>query len=196
MFYKKILLLGLGLLFLSIGFFYFTGKGKSIKRQVRLELVGMNLIGPKNEPQTDKETPFDYSGTFMDMNGNVVSLDQFKGKTLFINIWASWCGPCRIEMPYIHSLYSKVKDNPDIEFLMVATDEDFAKSKSFIQDKGYTFPVFHANESLNISFFTKAIPTTVVVSPEGKVIYYLNGTNNFDTDHFRNLLTSSSETAQ
>jgi len=193
---NKILFSLLGVLFLGIAFFYFTEKGKSIKRRVRLELVGMNLIGPKNEPQTDKETEFDYSGTFLDMEGNRVSLDKFKGKTLFINIWASWCGPCRIEMPYIHSLYDKVKDNPDIQFLMVATDQDFSKSKTFIQDKGYTFPVFHADEGLNSSLYTKAIPTTVVVSPEGKVIYYLNGTNNFDTDHFRNFLISNSQTAR
>ena len=190
---NKILISLLGILIIGVAFFYFTEKGKSIKRRVRLELVGMNLIGPKNEPQKDKETEFDYSGTFMDMEGNRVSLDQFKGKTLFINIWASWCGPCRIEMPYIHSLYDKLKDNENIAFLMVATDNDFGKSKTFIQDKGYTFPVFHADEGLNSSLYTKAIPTTVVVSPEGKVIYYLNGTNNFDTDQFRNFLISSAQ---
>jgi thiol-disulfide isomerase/thioredoxin len=190
---NKILFFLFGVLFLGIAFFYFTEKGKHIKRRVRLELVGMNLIGPKYEPQSDKETEFDYAGTFLDMEGNKVRLDQFKGKTLFINIWASWCGPCRVEMPYIHSLYNKVKENPNIEFLMVATDQDFSKSKTFIHDKGYTFPVFHANEGLNSSLYTKAIPTTVVVSPEGKVIYYLNGTNNFDTDHFRNFLISSTQ---
>ncbi len=187
---NKILISLAGLLLLAISFFYFTEKGKSIKRRVRLELIGMNLIGTKNEPQKDKEIAFDYSGTFMDMNGNRVSLDQFKGKTLFINIWASWCGPCRIEMPYIHSLFGKVKDNPGIEFLMIAIDEDFNKSKSFIKDKGYTFPVFHADEDLNSSLYTKSIPTTVVVSPEGKVIYYLNGTNNFDNKEFMDFLTS------
>lgn len=189
---NKILFSLLAVLFLGIAFFYFTEKGKHIKRRVRLELVGMNLIGPKNEAKTDIETAFDYVGTFMDIEGNRVRLDQFKGKTLFINIWASWCGPCRIEMPYIHSLYGKLKDNPNIAFLMIATDEDFNKSKNFIQDKGYTFPVYHAFEGLNSSLFTEAIPTTVVVSPEGKVIYFLNGTNNFDTDQFRNFLISSS----
>jgi thiol-disulfide isomerase/thioredoxin len=196
MFRNKILISFLGVLLVGIAFFFFTEKGKHIKRRVRLELVGMNLIGPKNEPKTDIDTKFDYVGTFLDMDGNQVSLDQFKGKTLFINIWASWCGPCRLEMPYIHSLYGKLKENPNIEFLMIATQEDFNKSKNFIQEKGYTFPILYAFEGLNSSLFTEAIPTTVVVSPEGKVIYYLNGTNNFDTDQFRNLLTSSSKIAQ
>lgn len=196
MFNKKILWFALAFLFLGISFFYFTERGKHIKRRVRLELVGMNLIGPVKEPITDIETKFDYVGTFMNMEGNKISLDQFKGKTLFINIWASWCGPCRIEMPYIHSLYGKLKDNSNIAFLMIATDEDFNKSINFVQDKGYTFPVYHAFEGLNSSLFTEAIPTTIVVSPEGNVIYYLNGTNNFDTDQFRNLLTASSKSGK
>ena len=190
---KRIFIAFLGILAIGISFFYFTGKGKTIKSRVRLEMIGMGLVGTKNDPKTSIEAEFDYSGTFADINGNRVSLEDFKGKTLFINIWASWCGPCRLEMPYIQSLYGKVKDNPDVEFLMVAIDEDFAKSKNFIQDKGYTFPVFHADEGLNPSIYTKAIPTTVVVSPEGKVIYYLNGTNNFDTDQFRDFLLTSSK---
>jgi thiol-disulfide isomerase/thioredoxin len=172
---------------LSVWFFYFTGKGQSIKRAARLELIGMGLIGTKNEPKTEV-ADFDFSGRLLDKEGNQVDISQFQGKTLFINVWASWCGPCRIEMPYIQNLYDKVKERGDIEFLMVATDNDFSKSLQFVQTKEFTFPVYHAFEGLNSSMYTKSIPVTIIVSPEGKVVYYLNGTNNFDTDHFREFL--------
>jgi hypothetical protein len=94
-------------------------------------------------------------------------------------------------MPYIQSLYDKVKDQGNIEFLMVATDDDFEKSRQFVTSKDFTFPIYHAFEGLNKSMFTKSIPVTMIVNPEGKVIYYLNGTNNFDTDHFRSFLLQS-----
>lgn len=172
---------------LSIWFFYFTGKGKSLKRRARLELIGMGLADTKQAPKSALDA-FDFSGRVKDTEGNLVDLESFSGKTLFINIWASWCGPCRVEMPYIQQLYDKVKDHPNIEFLMVATDEDFSKSMQFVQTKEFTFPVYHAFEGLNSSMFTKTIPVTIVVNPEGKMVYYLNGTNNFDSEHFRNFL--------
>jgi thiol-disulfide isomerase/thioredoxin len=184
----KTILIALALIAgLAVVFFYFTGKGQSIKRSVRLELIGMGLIGSKNEPKTDV-VDFDFSGRLLDKDGNQIDITEFRGKTLFINVWASWCGPCRIEMPYIQSLYDKVKAREDIEFLMVATDKDFSKSLQFVQTKKFTFPVYHAFEGLNSSMFTKSIPVTIIVNPEGKVVYYLNGTNNFDTDHFREFL--------
>lgn len=176
--------------FTAVWFFYFTGKGRSIKSSARLELIGLGLADSKNAANTEV-TDFDFSGRLLDRDGNKVDISGFRGKTLFINVWASWCGPCRIEMPYIQSLYDKVKEQNNIEFLMVATDNDFSKSLQFVKTKEFTFPVYHAFEGLNSSMFTKSIPVTMIVDPEGKVIYYLNGTNNFDTDHFRNFLLQS-----
>lgn len=191
---KYLLIVTAFLAFSAVWFFYFTGKGRSIKRSARLELIGLGLADSKNEANTEV-ADFDFSGRLLDKNGNQVDISQFEGKTLFVNIWASWCGPCRVEMPYIQSLYDKVKDQGNIEFLMVATDNDFSKSLEFVQTKQFTFPIYHAFEGLNSSMFTKSIPVTLIVSPEGKVVYYLNGTNNFDTDHFRNFLLQSAGTS-
>lgn len=191
----KHLLIAMAILAISaVWFFYFTGKGKSIKRSARLELIGLGLADSKNEAKTEV-ADFDFSGRLLDKDGNQVDISRFQGKTLFVNVWASWCGPCRVEMPYIQSLYDKVKDQGNIEFLMVATDNDFSKSLEFVQTKQFTFPIYHAFEGLNSSMFTKSIPVTMIVDPEGKVIYYLNGTNNFDTDHFRNFLMQSAGTS-
>lgn len=197
MFSKKIILFLIFGILLSIGFFYFTNTGMNIKRRIRMELIGLNLIGSKAKPKEIADVlPFDFTGTLVNVAGKQVDLKDYKGKTLFINVWASWCGPCRIEMPYIQSLYDKVKNEPNIEFMLIAIDKDFEKSKNFINQKGFTFPVYHADKGLNDFLTTQVIPLTVIVNQDGHVVYYLNGTNNFDTDDFRNLLISTSKTAQ
>jgi len=197
MFRKKIVIGLIAGILLSLGFLYFTNTGRNIKRRIRMELIGMNLVESKKKPKEISETiPFDFEGTLLDFAGNKVDLKDFKGKTLFINVWASWCGPCRIEMPYIQSLYDKVKTQPNLEFMLIAIDKDFEKSKSYINDKGFTFPVYHAHKGLNGFLTTQIIPLTVIVNQEGTVVYYLNGTNNFDNDDFRELLISTALTSK
>jgi len=189
---KKIILLGffaIGILFLLV---YKTNLGKRFRQKTKLELMEAGLIQPKIAETISgvESVEFDYSGDFKDLEGKNINLEDFKGKTLFINIWASWCGPCRSEMPFIHSLYNKVKDNKDIAFLMIATDDDFNKSIKYVKEKEFVFPVYHAYDGLNTSLHTKAIPLTVVVNPEGKIVFYDKGMNNFDNKKFKDFLTS------
>jgi thiol-disulfide isomerase/thioredoxin len=189
---KKNILIGFfafGILFLL---FYKSNFGKRLKYKAEVELMGTGLIQPKigEALSGEKSTYFNYGGDLKDLEGNIVNIEDFKGKTLFINIWASWCGPCRAEMPYINSLYTKLRENDDIRFLMIATDEDFSKSEKFVKEKEFEFPVYHAFEGLNPSLNTKVIPLTVVVSPEGKIVFYDKGMNNFDNQKFRDFLTS------
>uniref|UniRef100_UPI003593F5E4 TlpA family protein disulfide reductase n=1 Tax=Aquiflexum sp. TaxID=1872584 RepID=UPI003593F5E4 len=139
---------------------------------------------------------FNYEGSLLTLEGIPVDLSDFKGKTLFINIWASWCGPCRAEMPYINSLYEKLKDNQDVEFLMIAIDEDFEKSKAYVSDKNFSFPIYHAYDGLNSSLYSKTIPVTVVVSPQGEVVFHHKGMNNFDTKDFKSFLIAGGKSSQ
>jgi hypothetical protein len=93
-------------------------------------------------------------------------------------------------MPHISELYKKVQDVENLEFLMIALDDDFGKSKKYIAQKGYTFPVVHAAYGLNESLRSQAIPTTLVVSPQGEIVFYQEGMSNFDTKEFRKFLLS------
>jgi thiol-disulfide isomerase/thioredoxin len=178
-----------GLMLSVFAFLYFTGLMTPIMGGVQSALLATGLIKPKIAI-TDKETQdFDYRGRFVDMDGNAVNLEDYKGKTVFINLWATWCPPCRAEMPHIESLYGKVKDNKNIEFLMIALDKEVKKSKDFIDRKEFTFPVVHASYGLNNSLQSESIPTTLVVSPTGKIVFYQEGMSNFDTTEFRDFLT-------
>lgn len=175
----------LGLIFIVM--LYTTRSGISLRKKIKMELLGTGLFQPKEDSYAIK-ADFDFSGNIMDFEGNVINISEFKGKTLFINIWASWCGPCRSEMPYINSLYEKVQDQENLQFLMIAIDEDFLKTKTYINDKKFTFPVFHAHNGLNSSLATEDIPMTLVINPEGNIVFSHKGVTNFDNEKFKKFL--------
>ncbi len=151
-------------------------------------LLSTGLIKPKIEVPDLTEQEFDYRGRFMTFEGEQIDLESYRGKTVFINLWASWCGPCRAEMPHISELYKSVKDEPNLEFLMIGIDNDIKKSAGFLEGKSWSFPTAHASFGLNKSLQSQSIPTTLVVNPEGKIVFYQEGMSNFNTDDFREFL--------
>ncbi len=93
-------------------------------------------------------------------------------------------------MPHISELYKKVKDEENLEFLMIALDKEMEKSKDYIDKKDFTFPVVHASYGLNASLQSQSIPTTLVINSEGEIVFYQEGMSNFDTEEFRTFLIS------
>jgi len=134
-------------------------------------------------PTEDKSAlKFDYAFTIKDLQGNKVSFDQFKGKVIFLNLWATWCGPCKAEMPGIQKLFSKL-DNDSIEFVMLSLDKDQALSKveTYVKKNNYTFPIYMPSGFLAEQLQVPSIPTTFVISKEGKVVLKEVGSRNYDT---------------
>jgi thiol-disulfide isomerase/thioredoxin len=171
-------------------FLYFTGLLPVIQGGIQSVLLSTGLMKPKIEIPDLTNQKFDYRGQFKDFEGNLIDLQDYRGKTVFINLWASWCGPCRAEMPYISELYKSVKDTPDLEFLMIGLDNDFEKSRGFIEGKSWQFPAVHASFGINQSLQSESIPTTMVVNKAGKIVFYHQGMSNFNTAEFRNFLLS------
>lgn len=132
---------------------------------------------------------FDYDFTLKDLKGNLVDANQFRGKVLFINLWATWCGPCRIEMPSIQQLYNDL-DHDKIVFIMLSldTEENYPKVTRYIQEKELTFPVYVPHESLPRQLRVSSIPTTFIVDKEGKLKSKKTGTANYDTEEMREFL--------
>lgn len=119
--------------------------------------------------------------TMLDMEGNEVSLASFFGKPIVLNFWASWCGPCKMEMPDFNEAYAAYKD--EIEFLMVnMTDgsrETVEKASSFIAESGYTFPVYYDTQySAAITYSVSSLPTTYFINEEGELVTYAKGAIN------------------
>jgi len=179
-----------GIILAAFAFLYFTGLITPIVGGMQSLLLATGIKKPKITLVDKSNTDFDYRGAFLDMDGNRINLEDYRGKTVFINLWATWCPPCRAEMPHISEMYKKVKDTENLEFLMIALDKELGKSKEFIEKKGFMFPVVHASYGLNNSLQSQSIPTTLVISPEGEIVFYQEGMSNFDTEEFRNFLTS------
>ncbi|AWW29278.1 TlpA family protein disulfide reductase [Echinicola strongylocentroti] len=169
-------------------FVYAMGWYAPIVGKIQSIILSTGLIKPDIEQQNEVGKNFDYSAKFTDLDGHLVDLQNYRNKTVFINLWATWCPPCRAEMPHIASLYEKLKDEKDIAFLMVSLDKDAEKPKEYIKGQGFAFPVAHASYGLNASLKHSSIPTTLVIGPDGKILFRQEGMSNFDTEEFREFL--------
>jgi thiol-disulfide isomerase/thioredoxin len=122
------------------------------------------------------------------LDGKTVSFESLRGKVVFVNIWATWCPPCIAEMPNIQRLYEKVGSDK-IAFVMLSVDEaGMEKVKKFIAKKGYTFPVYMPASQFPQEFYSNAIPTTFIISPEGKIVARQEGMADYDTKQVRDYL--------
>ncbi len=122
-----------------------------------------------------------------DTEGNAINLADMKGKVLFINMWATWCPPCVGEMPEIQKLYDIYKDNDDIAFFMVSNEKS-GKIKSFVDKKGYSFPVFTSISNSPDAFASKSIPTTFVISKKGEIVVRETGAANWGGKKMQKLI--------
>lgn len=142
------------------------------------------------EPEiTTEDTPFDYEFTLKDLEGNRIPFDQFKGKVVFLNLWATWCGPCRAEMPSIQSLYEKV-DKKKIAFVMLSIDResDIKKVSDYLIAKEFTFQAYLPSGQLPGLLKVPSIPTTFIISKDGQVVKKEVGSTRYDTPKFQKFL--------
>lgn len=122
--------------------------------------------------------------TVYDADGGEVRLSTYIGKPIVLNFWASWCGPCRTEMPDFHKVYQEIGN--DVQFLMInMTDgsrETVEIASSFVAQQGYTFPVFYDTKAAAASAYgAYALPTTFFIDAQGYVVAQARGMIDHDT---------------
>jgi len=142
----------------------------------------------------EEETQYIASNfTLKNLDGKEVSLSQFRGKYLLINFWATWCGPCKIEMPSLEKLYRQFKSD---NFDMLGISNDMFGDRvvrPYIKAKNITFPML-LDQRMIVSrqYGIVSLPTTILIDPKGIIIGILQGAENWSDPetllYFENLL--------
>jgi thiol-disulfide isomerase/thioredoxin len=112
------------------------------------------------------------------LDGRLFDLSQARGRVVFLNCWATWCGPCVAEMPGMQRLYDVMKTK-EIVFLFVS-QETPEKVRRFIHEKGLTLPIYTATGAPPAAFQTKSIPATFILSRDGRIAFQHNGSARWD----------------
>jgi len=138
------------------------------------------------DPRADQ---FDFDFQLRDLTGNPVDFKKFKGKVVFLNLWATWCGPCRSEMPSIQKLYDE-SDQTKVAFVILSLDENRLeeKVKRYVQEKQFSFPVYMQSGRLTNQLNVDVIPTTFVIDKNGAVVMKEVGMKNYNTAKFKKFL--------
>ena len=160
-----------------------------------LQIGGLVTVPPETQPPTetlaedpteDTDThptdPPDHSApdfTMLDMEGGEVTLASFFGKPIILNFWASWCGPCKSEMPEIQEFYEKYGE--DVHFVLVSVDESLDTAREFIEVEGYSFPVYFDSTFMgSYTYGASSIPLTYFIDAQGQMIAYYRGAMSAD----------------
>lgn len=178
---------------------YATGLHTEVIGFAQRGLLATGLMNPDVEEithmksnNTTSPTPIgpkaDMNFKLIDVNGKVTSLQELKGKVIFINLWATWCPPCIAEMPSIDSLYKTVGD--DVAFVMVSLDRDFETAKAFNERKGYNFPIYAPAGGIPAMYNTNSIPSTYVIDALGNLALTHRGMADYSDSKFIEFLKS------
>ena len=133
-----------------------------------------DTVPQDTEPQKQLAPDF----TVVDPEGNAYQLSQFRGKPVVLNFWASWCGPCKSEMPVFEAKAAELEGK--VQFMMVNLTDGATETpdtaNAFIQEMGYTFPVFYdAYQNAMSVYGVNAVPVTYFIDAEGYLTAYASG---------------------
>lgn len=144
------------------------------------------LVAERGVVKVGEEAP---NFQLRDLNGNTVSLSQLRGKVVLVNFWATWCGPCRIEMPAMEQLYRSYS-RKDFEILAVSTDpQGAAVTRPFQQEMGFTFPILHdAEYRIGLMYGARSLPMTFMVDRQGIVRQKVPGARDWGGPDARELI--------
>ena len=108
--------------------------------------------------------------TLKGIDGNTISLADYKGKVVMVEFWATWCPPCRELAPILEKIHKKYKDKGLVFLALVSKDEGEDTIKSFIKEHGITYPVLQADQETMRHYGVSSIPVNFIINKEGRVV--------------------------
>lgn len=171
---------------------------------IQQQLMKIGFFKPKLEKPLEESISKETNGaaeeqdavvdkaSFINADNKVYDTEQLKGKVLFINFWATWCPPCRAEMPSIQKLYDKFKGDESIEFLIVEIEGDIEGTNKFLAQQQLQLPIVYPNGEIPANWLGGSIPTTVILDKSGKIAAKEEGMYDYSTkeveEFVRNLI--------
>jgi len=157
---------------------FLTCMPKQVSAQASDELANL-LRNARIQVNNQRTDPIDFSLSLLD--GENTTLSSYNGQVVVLNFWATWCPPCRDEMPSMETLYQRYK-NQGLEMLAVNLRENKNTVQQFIQRYNYTFPIpLDLDGRVGSRYGITSIPTTYIIDKEGKIIGRIIGSIHWDT---------------
>ena len=130
---------------------------------VALSMVALEVVGALRAPDLPDEAP---AFALSDLEGRTVTLAELRGRQVVVNFWATWCTPCRLEIPTFSRF---ARAHPDVVVLGVAVDEDVELVRRTAEELEIDYPVLLADPAVRQAYGVTTLPTTVIVGADGKV---------------------------
>ena len=155
---------------------------------------GLSEVSSDNQPLSVKRgwpkigapsPPF----TLRDLNGKLVSLSDFSGKVVLLNFWATWCGPCRVEMPAMESLYKEMRSE-GFEILAISVDaQGTIVTRPFQEAMGLTFPILHDSDyEVGVAYGARTLPISYVIDRQGIIQHRVFGARDWNGPEAKKLI--------
>jgi thiol-disulfide isomerase/thioredoxin len=155
-------------------------------RNVQMALIGALTGGPKVEESSFASLEeVDWNWQLRDLEGNFIKLADLRGEPLLVNLWATWCPPCRAELPSIEKLHRNYGEK--VKFLLVS-GESSETLINWTEDKGYQLPFYRTATGSPEVLSSTSIPATFVIDREGNIRIDHKGAANWNSGKVRNLL--------
>lgn len=167
---------------LIIALLFPTSRMAVVSTIKRITLFAPSAKAPENREALSEEV---YQWPFEDQGGSTTTLSAMEGEVVFLNFWATWCPPCVAEMPSMQKLYDDYGDK--VEFVLI-TNEKRKVVDAFMEKKGYDLPVYYNRSPVPEELSTGTIPTTYILSKDGKIVLEKVGAAKWNSSKVKNML--------
>jgi thiol-disulfide isomerase/thioredoxin len=165
------------------GILYATGLHTEVIAFTQRIILSTGIIAPKKLNANEWERAI-YDVELKSLSSEkIINLSDYRGKVIFMNFWASWCGPCIAEMPGIQNLYNKT-DTTKVKFILISLDSQSGDAIQFLHRKNFDLPAFFPLSPLPEIYNPPAVPTTFIISPDGMVVSKTIGMADYNKKSF------------
>jgi thiol-disulfide isomerase/thioredoxin len=179
------------ILFISVVFFSTDARAFLIRGLMFTGLFNAEASVETEDSGSDKTIPAPM--IFRSENGEIINTAERNGKVYFINFWATWCPPCRAEMPSINTLASKIKNKEKVEFIMVDVDAKVKSSVAYMKTNSFNLKVYTSESGIPQNIFGGSLPTTAIIGPDGTLVFHHTGMADYNNQKMIDFLNTLSK---